>query len=108
MDGAEKESPLDVIRQKERELARRLREAKDTADQRLARARERAAEIQKSAESDGQGEAEEWLRQGMLGVEKEVAQIRAEGRMAAERVGRLGSERLSRAVEVIIESVFPD
>lgn len=108
MEGAEKKSPLDAIRQKERELARRLREAKNTADQGLARARERAAEIQRGAESDGQREAEECFRHGMMEVEKEVAQIRAEGRMAAERVSRLGSERLSRAVEVIIESVFPD
>lgn len=107
MNGAGKNSPLDLIRQKERELAQRLREAEKSADQELGRARERAAEIQRSAESDGERVAEEFFRREMIGVEKAAAQIQAEGRMAAEGIRRLGSERMSCAVELIIDSLFP-
>lgn len=108
MNGAETNSPLELIHQKERELAQRLREARNTAEQKLAGARSRGAEIRKNAESEGRREGEEFFRQEMMRVEKAAEEIQAAGKSAAERLRRLGSERLDRAIEVVIESLFPE
>lgn len=105
---AEKRSPLESIRQKERDLAQQLREAENRAEQKIASARERAAEIQRGAESEARRAAEEFFRREMIAVEKGAAEIRTEGGIAAERIRRLGVERLNPAVEVIVDSLFPE
>lgn len=108
VEEAEERSPLELIRQKERELAQQLREAEHRAEQKIASARERAAEIQSGAESEARRAAEEFFRREMIAVQKGVAEIRTEGAVAAERIRRLGSERLNHAVDVIIDSLFPE
>jgi vacuolar-type H+-ATPase subunit H len=108
VDGPGKNSPLDLIRQTERGLAERLREAQCSAEQSIARARERAAEIQKSAEDEGRLEAEKFFEREMEGVEKAVAEIQAAGKEAADRLTRSGSERLDRAVEIIVDRLVPE
>jgi len=108
MPGDETKSPLDLIRQKERELAQRLREAGEKAEQELARARQQAAEIRKRAESGGLREAEQVFQQELKQVVAQAAKIEAAGNEKAERVRQLGCKLRERAARIILERVIPD
>ena len=101
------EAPLKIIRDKERELAQRLRDAELTAREKLAAARARAAEIKNAAERSGQVEAEEFFREGITRVEKAAAAIGKAASRDAEQLLRIGEKRLDRAAQIVVDFIFP-
>jgi len=101
------EPPLKIIRDKERELAQRLRDAELTARETLAAARARAAEIKNEAERSGQVEAEEFFREGITRVEKAAAAIGEAASRDAEQLLRIGEKQLDRAAQIVVGFIFP-
>ena len=107
MQAPQDSSPLNLIRQKERELAQRIRTAMSEAEAKVAGARRRATLIREEAEREGLREAEEFFQRRRAEAEAEANRIRAGGQKEAERIRRTGPEQVERAVQAIIEFVLP-
>jgi len=99
--------PLMAIRDRERELAQLLHEARRAAAALLAQAQERAKVMTATAESAGQSAATAYYQREMAQVEQVAAQIRATGQAAACRLRQAGQARLEQAVQRIIAFVLP-
>ena len=107
MDENNRDAPLDLIRSKERELAGRLKDAENQAKEKVAAARRRAAAIQQEAEIAGQGEAEQLYQHQISRAREATAAINDAGRREAEQLTRRGEKHLDRAVQIVIDSIFP-
>lgn len=107
MDESNDKTPLELIRRKERELAQRLKDAENRAKEKLAAARERAAEIQREAESAGQREAAQFFDDQMTRLQKAAAAIGEAANRDAEHLSDMGSKHLDRAAQIIIDFVLP-
>lgn len=98
---------LDLIRIKERELAGRLKGAENQAKEKVAAARMRAAAIRQEAEIAGQGEAEQLYQHQISRAQEAAAAINDTGRREAEQLTRRGEKHLDRAVQIVIDFIFP-
>ncbi|HWP57644.1 MAG TPA: V-type ATPase subunit subunit G family protein [Candidatus Acidoferrales bacterium] len=98
---------LDLIRRKERELAERLKDAERRAKEKLALAEARAAEIRQEAESAGRREAEQFFLNEVARAREAAAVIRDTARHECEQLAGRGERCLDRAVQIVIESIFP-
>jgi len=100
-------SPLNLIREKEQELARQIHAARREAEATIAQAHQRATAVKDAAERDGLREAEEYYRQEIAKTEQVAARIKSAGQEEARRLHQAGRAGLRRAVEAIIEFVVP-
>ena len=100
-------APLELIRRKERELVERLKDAEISAKEKLAAARARAAEIRQAAEITGQREAEQFFLDEMTRAQEAAAAIHDAGTREADELTRRGEKHLDRAVQIVIDFIFP-
>ncbi|MFQ6058304.1 MAG: V-type ATPase subunit subunit G family protein [Anaerolineae bacterium] len=107
MAAGERVSPLIRIQEKERELARRLAEARQRADDLVARAREQATAIKDAAEREGLQEAEAFVEREVAKTREQAEEIKAAARKEAEKLHRRGEENVARAAQVILDFVLP-
>lgn len=107
MDESKDNTPLELIRRKERELAQKLKEAEDKAYEKLAAARARATEIRREAESAGQREAEQIFYNEMTRAKEAAAALNDASTREAEELTLIGERHLERAVQIVIDYVFP-
>ena len=107
MDDNNANAPLDLIRRKERELAERLKDAENSAKEKLAAARARAVAIRQEAEITGQREAEEFFHDEMTRAQEARAAIDDASTLEAEQLTHRGAKHLDRAVRTIIDFIFP-
>lgn len=101
------DSPLALIRHKEREFSQELQAARRAAQAIITQARQRATAIKQEAEGDGRRAAEAYCREELDKTERLAAHIKAAGQEEAQRLLQAGRRRLGRAVQAIIEFVLP-
>lgn len=107
MDENNDNAPLDRIRRKERELAKRLKEAENRAKEKLAVARVRAAEIRREADIGGQREAEQFFHDEMTRAQQAAAVINDASTREAEQLTGRGEKQLDRALQIVTDFIFP-
>lgn len=73
-------SPLDLIRQAERECAQQIRDAQAEADERTLAARKRASALKQEAVALGRQQGEQDYREAMAAAEREAQQILEQAR----------------------------
>jgi vacuolar-type H+-ATPase subunit H len=100
-------TPLDLIRSKEREMVQLIKDAENRAKEKLAAAQARAKAIRQEAEIIGQREAEQFFHDEMTRAQQAVAAINDAGRREAEQLTRLGEKHLDRAEQIVIDFIFP-
>jgi|SRR5690606_8260946 len=99
-------SPLDQIRQAEAEVTARLAGAREAAAQHLARIRNENQRIIAEAEETGRREGEAAYQDAIAAAEEEARLIRAAGQQQAVELKILGAERMTAAVEAILDRVL--
>ena len=99
-------SPLAAIRDTERALEKRLREAEQRAGTLTADARARADAIRKQAESEGVKEAEDLYQVGLATAYQQADSITADGEKHARQLYETGLGRIGRAVDRIMAFVI--
>jgi V/A-type H+/Na+-transporting ATPase subunit G/H len=102
----EKPSVLQQIRKKEVELSVRTDQARRDAEQIVADAKREAADILKNAEADGRRTAEEYHKEKLTSVLKEVDSLHASGEEEVRTVRLKGEQNLSQAVDKILNVVI--
>lgn len=107
MDQNNANAPLDLIRSKERELVQLIKDAENRAKEKLAAAEARAKAIRQEAEITGQREAEQFFHDEMTRAQQAAAVINNASSCEAEQLTRRGEKHLDRAVEIVIEFIFP-
>jgi vacuolar-type H+-ATPase subunit H len=90
----ERFTELVAVREKEKELKRRLEEAQARAQEILGQARERAALLRAQAAQELQRELEQLRARERAALEAEIEKILSEGRAAAQRAYARATEKL--------------
>jgi vacuolar-type H+-ATPase subunit H len=90
----ERFTELVAVREKEKELKRRLEEAQARAQGILGQARERAALLRAQAAQELQRELEQLRARERAALEAEIEKILSEGRAAAQRAYARATEKL--------------
>jgi V/A-type H+-transporting ATPase subunit G/H len=103
---AEKTSVLQQIRKKEVELSVRVDQARVDAEQMVTEAKKEATDVLKNAEIEGRRVAEEYNKEKMATVLKEVDDLRRSGEAEVEAVRLKGEHNLSKAIDKIINVVI--
>lgn len=98
-------TPLHLIREKELEISGRVLAAKREADQIVADARMRAAEIVRAAEAEGGASAADLERSIREQAEKEAAEIKAAAERDAAELQTTIEQRRPRAINVVLDAV---
>lgn len=101
-------SPLAVIRDKERALAREIAAAQERANALLVQARARADAIKAQAEQDGRRDAEALYQVGLERARREAGEIRTRGEADDAALREAARSRIQEAVDHIIAFVLPD
>ena len=104
---ADQISPLQVIKQKELALQRRVEAAQGRAETRLQAAREAAARTIAQAEQQGQSEAETRYRQGLETAWHEAGAILSAAQAQADDLRCRARARLEDAARQMIELILP-
>jgi len=99
---------LQQIRKREVELSVETDQARQEAEQIIADARRKAAEIIKKAETDGQNTADEHYKKGLASVLDEVEKLKQRGEEEAESARLQGEQHLSEAIDKILSVVTPE
>src|SRR5574341_823796 len=107
MDENNANAPLDLIRSKERQLVELIKDAENRAKEKLAAARARAAAIRQEAEITGQREAAQLYQHQISRAQEITVAIYNAGRREAEQLTRCGEKHLDRAVQIVIDFIFP-
>ncbi len=102
----ERFAELVAIREKEREIKRRLAEARARAEEILAQARERAAQLKAQADQELQRELKRRRAEAHAACETEARKIVAEGHAAAQRVGEHLKARHTKLCEKLRGELF--
>lgn len=98
-------SPLFQIREKEMEISGRVFAARSQAEKMIADARQRAAEIVRTAEADADRIAKEHADKVLAEAEETVARIKAEGAEEVERLRKELAKHQSEAADFIVKLV---
>jgi F0F1-type ATP synthase membrane subunit b/b' len=102
----ERFTELVLVREKEKELKRRLEEAQARAQEILAHARERATLLKAQAAQELQHERERRRAEARAAYETEVHKILAEGRAAAHHAVEHATARLTPLWEKLRQELF--
>lgn len=102
---SDKNSPLHQIREKELEISGRVLAAKRRADEIIAEARKKAAEVMALAESEGGAGAAQSEQAIKAEAERESARLREAAAQEARTIGEQVGARRSEAVRVVLEEV---
>jgi vacuolar-type H+-ATPase subunit H len=98
-------SPLHLIREKEMEISGRVLDAKQEAEEIVAKARKQAVETVQKAEAEGVNAAEAEEADIRAQVEKDVADIEASTEKDKEVLRALISEKADEAVSHVVAVV---
>lgn len=98
-------SLLEMLRRREAEIKRRLASEREAAQAALAEAEKHADELIATAEAQGWREGEINRQAARAEAEREAEAIIAQARAHAERLQRLGTERMAEAVARALEMV---
>ncbi len=102
----ERFTELVFVREKEKEIKRRLEEAQARAQEILSQARERATLLKAQAAQDLQRELEQVRARERAACEAEVERILSEGRAAAQRSYARAHEKLAPLAERLRRQLF--
>ncbi|MHB1018145.1 MAG: V-type ATPase subunit subunit G family protein [Coriobacteriia bacterium] len=98
-------SPLFQIREKEMEISGRVFAARNQADKMISDARQRALEIVRTAQTDADRLAREHADEVLAGVDGSIAQVKAEGAEAVERLKQELAKRQGDAADFLVKIV---
>ncbi len=101
----EEQSALQQIRRKEVELSVKADEVRREAEQIIADAKTRAAEILKNAEDEGRKAADEFYAKRLASVRNEIEDLKKRGEEEANSVKMKGEQNLSKAIDKIVKVV---
>ena len=101
----EANSPLHRIREKELEFSGRVLSAKREADEALATARKKAAEIAAAAEAEGGSGAADREREILADAEAEAKLLREAAAVEAHTLSEQIETRRDEAVRLVLEAV---
>jgi len=106
-DGASKDasSPLFQIREKEMEISGRLFAARNQADKMISDARQRAAEIIRTAHEDADRLAKEQTDKMLAGLDASIAEVEADGAKEVESLKKELAKRQDDAVDYLVRLV---
>ena len=107
MDENNGDAPLDLIRSKERELVQLIKDAENRAKEKLAASEVRAEAIRQDADITGQREAEQFFHDEITRAQQAAAAIDDASTREAEQLTGRGEKHLDRAVQIVIDSIFP-
>jgi len=103
--GPETNSPLYLIREKELEISGRILATRKHAEEIVADARKRAAEIRRLAEIQGQKMAKEHEKAVQKELESEIAAIEAQAEAEVEALEARVAERIDDAVDFVVKAL---
>lgn len=98
-------SPLQLIRERELEISGRMLKAKREADEIVASARRRAAEIVSAAEGEGGSGAKDREATILLSADAEAKGLREQASAEASAIASAAASRMDAAVELIVRTV---
>ena len=101
-------APLQLIREKESELSRRVLSAKREADEIIAEARRQAAAVIQSATEESGVAAREHIQALSDEAESQAQQLITDADREASELTHVMEARLPEAAEFIVGSVIPD
>lgn len=101
-------TPLEQIRQNEREWFRRLEAARAEADEQRRRAQSQAKERLAQAYQQAAAEAQSMLEQAIADAEQEAMVIRQQAQTAAADLRAHRRARITAIAEIVVEWVLPD
>lgn len=107
MSAVTPESPLQVIRRKEQEIARQIKAARDEAAVRIENAKAEAAALRAEADRAGASEAESMLEDAIREAEMEAEAIRHAAENDATHLWERGAPVVPQAAELIVARVVP-
>jgi vacuolar-type H+-ATPase subunit H len=102
----ERFTELVAVREKEKEIKRRLEEARARAEEILAQARERAAHLKAQAAQELQREIERRRAEAHAVFEAEAQKIIVEGHALAQQVSAQGKARQPELVQRLARELF--
>jgi V/A-type H+-transporting ATPase subunit G/H len=102
---ADVNTPLQLIREKELEISGRLLAAKRDADQRIADARRKAAEVVAAAESEGGAGARDRVDAILSEARERASELQAKAKEDAAVIRSEIETRKSAAVDLVVEAV---
>ena len=103
--GADANSPLHLIREKEMEIHGRVLAAKQEAEEMVAAARKHAVEITQKAESDGAEQAKVRAAELLVAVDKDIDSVKASSVGEVETLESSIGDRTQEAVAFVVEAV---
>lgn len=98
-------SPLQLIRERELEISGRMLSAKREADEIVANARKKAAEIVAAAEAEGGAGARDREQAIIKAAEAEAAELRQRAEVEAKSIANAIDARTGAAVKIVIDAV---
>jgi vacuolar-type H+-ATPase subunit H len=99
------QSALQQIRRKEVELSVKADETRREAEQIIADAKTRAAEILKNAEDEGTKAADEYYEKRLASVRNEIENLKKRGEEETNSAKMRGEQHLSKAIDKIVKVV---
>jgi vacuolar-type H+-ATPase subunit H len=99
------QSTLQQIRRKEVELSVKADETRREAEQIVADAKTRAAEILKNAEDEGRKAADEYYEKRLASVRNEIENLKKRGEEEVTSAKMKGEQHLSKAIDKIVKVV---
>jgi len=103
--GADANSPLHLIREKEMEISGRVLAAKQEAEDIVAAARKRAVETTQKAEADGAEQAKERAAEMLASVEQDIESVKTDSAGDVEALESSIGGRTQDAVAFVVEAV---
>jgi vacuolar-type H+-ATPase subunit H len=101
------ESPLQMIRVKEREIARQISAARERASERIQSAEAEADRLRAAADRTGSSEAQSMLKAAICQAETDAEAIRQAAETEATHLRERGTPVLARAAALIVGRVLP-
>ncbi|MBW7885634.1 MAG: hypothetical protein H3C34_23995 [Caldilineaceae bacterium] len=101
------ESPLEAIKSRERELARRLDAIRQQADAARADARAEADRRRRAARDEGVATAQARLKAAIAAAEEQAQAIRDQAKESATELWQLREERIGRVASIVVRWVLP-
>lgn len=98
-------SPLQLIRERELEISGRMLSAKREADEIVAVARKRAAELVAAAEAEGGAGARDREEAIVKSAEAEAAELKERAKAEASAISEAAGARREAAARVVVEAV---
>lgn len=98
-------SPLQLIRERELEISGRMLSAKREADDIIAAARKKAAELVTAAEAEGGAGARDREQAIVKAAEAEAAELRQRAQVEAKEIAAAIDKRKESAVKMVIDAV---